>query len=143
MTYLLNYLVTFLHTYIRIWGERTRTKDILDYTTTSAGESASSFPSLSRSSEGEATFCRRFPMQKNPKRRRRTFPGVQHVWGVVDKSSGECVLGRDRYHAPPPIFPCECCRLTKAGRCVLTLCCCEVSDEAAGCSTPSTSNFAR
>ena len=63
-------------------------KNGLYYTTTSADGRAIALLSLSGSSKGEATLCWRLSVQKNPKRRRGAFPGVQHMGGVVDKGCG-------------------------------------------------------
>ena len=63
-------------------------KNGLIYTTTSADGRALALLSLSGSSKGEATLCWRLSVQKNPKRRRGAFPGVQHMGGVVDKGCG-------------------------------------------------------
>ena len=144
LPYLLTYFPFFyLLIYKEGWGKRTQTKHGLDYTTAAADERSSSFPSACQSSKREATSCWRLPVLENANRRCSTFPGVQHVWGVVDKSSGECVLCHDRYHAPPPIFSRECCRFSKSGRCFLARRCGEVADQVTGRGTPSTSDFAR
>ena len=70
--------------------ERTnaKRKNGLIYTTTSAYGRALALLSLSGLSKGEATLCWRLSVQKNPKRRRGAFPGVQHMGGVVDKGCG-------------------------------------------------------
>ena len=87
MPYLFIYLLTYL--LMRVGGEDERErKNGLYYTTTSADGRAIALLSLSGSSKGEATLCWRLSVQKNPKRRRGAFPGVQHMWGVVDKGCG-------------------------------------------------------
>ena len=75
-------------TYVKDWKERTRTKNDLSYTTSSTDGRQRARSNHSRSAEGEATLSWRLSVQKNPKRRRGAFPGVQHMGGVVDKGCG-------------------------------------------------------
>ena len=85
LTYLLIYLLSSCE---KDGGDERQRKSGLSYTTASADERASALLSLSGSTKGEATLCRHLPVQENPKRRRRAFLGVQHMWGVVDKGCG-------------------------------------------------------
>ena len=84
---LLTYLLTYLDC-VKDGRDERQKKNGLIYTTTSADGRALALLSLSGSSKGEATLCWRLSVQKNPKRRRGAFPGVQHMGGVVDKGCG-------------------------------------------------------
>ena len=88
-TYLLIYfyLLTYLDC-VKDGRDDRQKKNGLYYTTSSADGHAIALLSLSGSSKGEATLCRRLSVQKNPKRRRGAFPGVQHMGGVVDTDCG-------------------------------------------------------
>ena len=92
LTYFLIFIFYFLLTdylYCEKDGRDERhQKNGLAYTTTSADGRAIALLSLSGSSKGKATLCWRLSVQKNPKRRRGAFPGVQHMGGVVDKGCG-------------------------------------------------------
>ena len=84
----LTYLLTYLLDCVKDGKDERQKKNGLIYTTTSADGRALALLSLSGSSKGEATLCWRLSVQKNPKRRRGAFPGVQHMGGVVDKGCG-------------------------------------------------------
>ena len=85
-------LLTYLSIYnldcVKDGRDERQKKNGLIYTTTSADGRALALLSLSGSSKGAAAFCWRRAVQKNPKRRRGAFPGVQDMGGVVDKGCG-------------------------------------------------------